>query len=109
MAMFEVLKSAYAIGGASAVLVTVLIGAIVVLWRKLQTEHDERLTQARKDTELLRDLLEISISSNARTSRHGEELLDYDGDEVSTRVTFQLRDNVHRRARDYIESVRPTR
>lgn len=109
MGLFEILKSAYAIGGASAVLVAVLIGAIVILWRRLQDEHDERLSQARSDTSLLRDLLEISIANNARTSRHGDELMDYDGDEVSTRVTFQLRDSVHRRARDYIESIRPRR
>lgn len=105
--MYEIFKSAYAVGGAGAVLVAALMVAVVILWRKLQQEHADRLEQARNDTTLLRELLEISLANNARASRHGEELMDYDGEEVSTRVTYQLRDSVHRRAKEYIDSRRP--
>jgi hypothetical protein len=110
MGIVELLKSAYAIGGATAVLVAVLIGAVVTLYRRLQEEHEERLKQARHDTDLMRELLESMIDRTNRSSRHDmEELMDYDDDDRSTGLTFLVRENVQKRARDYLHSQRPPR
>jgi hypothetical protein len=104
--LLEILKSAYAIGGASAVLFSVLIAAVVTLWRRLQKEHEARLRESRKDLQLLTEMMDTVQEKNIRRSRHGEELMDYDDDE-DTGCTYRRRDRVHRKARALIDSYRP--
>ena len=105
--MYEILKSAYTIGGAGAVLVACLIYAVVVLYKRLQVEHEERLAQARKDTELMRELMETVVLNTTRSSRHGEELQDYDDEEPDTNCTYRQREHTRRRAEKLIDSYRP--
>ena len=107
MTILEFLKSVYAIGGASAVVVACLSYAVVVLYKRLQVEHEEHLAQARKDTELMRELMEHVVLDANRSSRHGEELQDYDDEEPDTNCTYRQREHTRRRAEKLIDSYRP--
>jgi hypothetical protein len=105
--ILEFLKSAYTIGGATAVLVACLIYAVVTLYKRLQAEHEEHLSQARNDTELMRQLMETVVLDATRNSRHGEELQDYDDEDDSTNCTYRQREHTRRRAKKLIDSYRP--
>jgi hypothetical protein len=58
--MDEILKTAYALGGASGVVIMVLCAAVFYLYRAREREHRERLRETRESSVLMAKLLDTA-------------------------------------------------
>ena len=92
--MDELLKTAYAIGGASGTAILVLCLVVFYLYRAREREHRERLREVRESSALMAQLLDVAAKRSDRPGPLPSASIrppadEWEDDTVVTRVREQ--------------------